>query len=67
MKITRFGTVTDNGFDGILFTGFHFESSYKDEPITHAGIVKAICEHLNSTITDDSFKPLTDVITGKQV
>ena len=66
MKITRFGTVTNNG-DGILLTGFNFESSYKDEPVTHAGIVKAVCEYLNSTITDDSFKPLTDVITGKQL
>lgn len=29
--------------------------------------VEAVCEYLNSTITDDSFKPLTDVITGKQL
>lgn len=66
MKLTRFGTVTNNG-DGILFTDFHFERSYENEPVTQAGLVEAICEYLNSKVTDDSFKPATDVITGKQV
>lgn len=66
MKVKQFGQITYNG-ENLNFKHFHFESSYEGEPVTHAGVVKAICEYLNSTIGDNSFKPLTDVITGKQL
>lgn len=64
MKVKQFGQIFFNG-EGLTFENFHFETSYDGEPTTHAGVIKAICEYLNSTITDDSFKPLTNVLTGK--
>lgn len=66
MKVKQFGQIIYNG-ENLIFQRFHFEPSYEGEPSTHAGMIKAICDYLNSTITDDSFKPLTDVITGKQL
>ena len=66
MKVKKFGNIISDG-ENLRFEYFHFESSYEGEPSTHAGMIKAICEYLNSTIVDDSFKPLVDVITGKQL
>ncbi|UYL04404.1 hypothetical protein EPNKCIFM_00102 [Klebsiella phage KP13-16] len=66
MKVEQFGHIT---FDGkkLKFEYFHFETSYEGEPVTHAGMIKSICEYLNSTIVDDSFKPFVDVLTGEQL
>lgn len=66
MKVKQFGNIISDG-KNLRFELFNFERSCEGEPATYACIIKAVCEYLNSTIDDNSFKPLVDVITGKQV
>lgn len=61
MEIVKFGELLfDDG--ELCFKGFVFNPSYEDEPMTHAGKVKAVVRALNNTVTSEAFNRGADTV-----
>lgn len=63
MKVVRFGNVTVNKDNKLEITRFNFSSVYDGEPVTPAGMIKAIVNCLNDYVgkTDGMFSPVKDL------
>ncbi|WNY41100.1 hypothetical protein [Klebsiella phage YC1] len=63
MKVVRFGNLTVNKDNKLEITQFNFSSESNGEPVTPAGMVKAIVKWLNSHVgnTDGMFNPIKDL------